>query len=184
MAEDRDPLTGALVPLPRREPALPFDEAMIERAFEIYTTVAGRNCAHVQRLLAAEIGDEGPAPTRQTVHNWSIQHAWRERADVQLRETAGRTAHELALLWRSIVLGGAEAILAAQTGAFDDDPAAGAVRLKAAEIGLRPIISGAISLSAIQPPPDPREEDEQSLTREEREARVMAAIARGGRHRW
>src|SRR5688500_11849390 len=39
--------SASLSALPRREPALPFDERWIERGFELFATVAGGNCAHV-----------------------------------------------------------------------------------------------------------------------------------------
>ena len=167
-------VTGEIVALPRREPALPFDEPLIERGYELFATVAGGNCAHVQRLLAAELDDGEPVPTRQTVYNWSIQYGWRERRDLSLRETRGRTHYELALLWRAIVLGSGEQILAAQTGAFDDNPAAGLVRLKASEIGMRQLERGVIRLDA-EPPEQVT--DESHLTRQEREALANARMA-------
>jgi hypothetical protein len=167
--------SASLSALPRREPALQFDELWIERGFELFATVAGGNCAHVQRLLAAEIGDEGAVPTRQTVYNWSVQFGWRERRDLVIVETKGRTKYELALLWRAIVLGGGEQILAAQTGAFDDNPAAGLVRLKATEIGMRQLERGVISLEA--EPPEEKVDDEEDLSRAEKEARAGERMA-------
>jgi hypothetical protein len=175
IAGDRQTVQGEVVALPRREPALPFDEFWIERGFELFATVAGGNCAHVQRLLAAEIGDEGPVPTRQTVYNWCVQFGWRERRDLVIEETKGRTRYELALLWRAIVLGSGEQILAAQTGAFDENPAAGLVRLKASEIGMRQLERGVIQLDA--EPPEENGDDDAGLTRAEREARAGERMA-------
>jgi hypothetical protein len=78
-------------------------------------------------------------------------------------------------LWRAIVLGGGEQILAAQTGAFDENPAAGLVRLKATEIGLRQLERGVISLEAEAP--EENVDDDAGLTRAEREARAGERMA-------
>ena len=95
MREDSQPakpMTGTVVPLPSLVPAPP---EIVARAYELWSTVAGRNAAATRRLLEAEAEAGDAVPTDRAVRKWATAHGWHERADLQLRETAGRTVFEL-----------------------------------------------------------------------------------------
>src|ERR671917_369034 len=103
MSEDTTPakpVTGTIVPLPSLVPAPP---EIVERAYELWSTVGGRNASATRRLLEAEAEDGDAVPTDRAIRKWAKEHGWHERADLQLRETAGNTDYELGVKWRALL---------------------------------------------------------------------------------
>jgi hypothetical protein len=58
----------ALVPVSHHVPARfeSYPPEIMERAFELWSTIAGRSGARVLRLLSSEFGDEAALPTAET----------------------------------------------------------------------------------------------------------------------
>lgn len=89
-----DHLDFTPVPLPRREPAVPFGDDVRERGFEIYSSVGARNDSATEHLLAAE--REGlPSPSAETVRLWEWNFGWDEQANFELQRTRGRSGYDL-----------------------------------------------------------------------------------------
>jgi hypothetical protein len=158
---------------------VPFSDDVRARCFVHFATDAARNCAHVERLMAAELeGTDEPIPTRQTVAAWARDDGWHRQADDLMRSTRDWTREQLqAYVFANALLGQRrrhEVLLGMVT-----DPAQAAMYLKAGELADR-FVERVLPLTAIRPPEDRQDEDD-DLPREEREARAMAAIARGRR---
>lgn len=67
----------------------------MERAFELWSTIAGRSGARVVRLLSSEFGEETALPTPSTVNRWALDGAWAARADADLERSHHRTHFQL-----------------------------------------------------------------------------------------
>jgi hypothetical protein len=101
--------------------------------------VAGRNAEATRRRYQDEAEPDAPIPSARTIRT-----------------------HFAA------IQAGLEILLLAGAGAFDDNPAAGMVRLKAVDIALRAVERGVFPL--IPSPPQEARRDWSTLTLEEREA--------------
>ena len=169
-SQPAEPMTGTVVPLPSLVPAPP---EIVERAYELWSTVAGRNAAATRRLLDSEAEAGDAVPTDRAIRKWATEHGWHERADLQLRETAGRTVFELGVKWRALLLGAADVLLAAQTGGYAGREMEGALAVKASEIALRQIERGILPLE-VELPPKPV--DTSQMTRAEKEAYAQSQL--------
>ena len=162
----------ALVPVAPSKPALfeSYPPEIMERAFEVWSTIAGRHGARTLRLLTAEYGQETALPTASTVNRWALDGTWAARADADLVRSNGRTVFELQTGWLAGLRLAQQVLLDGMSGAFDNLPMSGAARLKAAEITLR-VIERA-GLLAVLPKAEPQEKtiDWESMTLEEQEA--------------
>jgi hypothetical protein len=152
-----------------------YPPEVMRRAYEVWSTIAGRSGARVVRVLAREYGEEVALPTPSTVNRWASEEAWASRATADLHQSQGKSLYELQVAWLAAVQGAVDVILDAETGAYDGDPAAGAIRLKAAELAMRPVERGVISLVPSAPPPSELE-DVSALSVEEREARIRNRV--------
>src|SRR5262245_16252063 len=88
---------------------------VMERAYELWSTIGGRNAAATRRLMEQEAEDGDAVPTDRAIRKWAQQQAWDVRADGMIRETRELTAYQLGVKYRAIMLGGADVILKAQT---------------------------------------------------------------------
>ncbi len=180
MAEDREPPTGTLVPLPSRPLAVgdPYPDFVVERAYELWSVC--RNAEATAHMLAEELSPGVPSPSARRIREWVHFHAWTARADNDWRTHQGRSLFELQAQAVGAVRLGLQNLLLAAAGAFKDDPQDGMLRLKSAELAIKLVERGVIPLS-VQPPAEAA--DTGTLSREEKEARAMAGIARGNRKR-
>ncbi len=162
----------ALVPTRAAAPARfePYPPEIAERAFALWSTIAGRSGARVLRLLSGEYGEGIALPTASTINRWAIDGAWTAKADAALERSHGRTLYELQVGWLAGSRLAQQTLLNAMVGEFDDLPMSGAARIKAAEIVLRTIERG--GLLAVLPQPEAQQSsiDWNSLSLEEREA--------------
>jgi hypothetical protein len=168
-----------IVPLVRGDPYVPFSDDVRARCFVHFATDAARNCAHVERLMAAELeGTDEPIPTRQTIAAWAREDGWHRQADDLMRSTRDWTREQIQVyVFANALLGQRrrhEVLLGIVT-----DPAQAAMYLKAGELSDR-FIERVLPLTAIRPP-EHEAADTSELPREEREARARAAVARGTR---
>ena len=172
---ESDPSAKVIVALPSLVPS-PIE--LINRAYELWSTVGGRNAAATRRLLEQEADDGDALPNERSIRRWAKQHAWDVRADVMIRDTKDLTAYQLGVKWRAIMLGGADVLLAAQTGGYAGREMEGALAVKATEIGIRVIERGVLPL-VVPPPAEP--EVEEDVPRDELEARAKAAMVKRGK---
>jgi hypothetical protein len=153
--------------------AVPAD--VMERAYELWSTVGGRNAAATRRLLEQEAEDGDMVPTDRAIRKWAQQHGWAVRADRDVGQTKDQTLYELGVKWRALVLGSADVFLRAQTGGYAGREMEGALAVKASEIAMRQVEKGVIPL-LVKPPEIEIETDD--LSREEREALARQALVR------
>ena len=146
---------------------VPAQHEIKERAFELWSTVGGRNAAATRRLLEAEAEDGDPVPTDRAIRKWAQESAWAVRANHELPETKDQTLFELATKWRALVLGAADVLLAAQTGAYAGREMEGALAVRASEVALRQIERNVVP-GVVTRPVEAKSVDD--LPREEAEA--------------
>jgi hypothetical protein len=163
---------ATIVSLPSLVPAPP---EILERAYELWSTVGGRNAAATRRLMEAEAEDGDPVPTDRAIRKWARESAWAVRADRELPETKDATLYELGVKWRALILGSADVLLAAQTGGYAGREMEGALAVKASEIAMRQVERGVVPL-VVEPPVKPV--DTSALPREEKEAHARSLLVR------
>ena len=147
-----------------------YPPEIMERAFELWSTIAGRSGARTVRLLRDEYGEGIALPTPSTVNRWALDGAWGSRADADLQQSHGRAVYELQVGWLAGLRLAQGVLLDAMTGGLDDLPMSGAGRLKAAEITLRVLERcGMLALLPQAPAKEPTI-DWDSLSLEEKEA--------------
>jgi hypothetical protein len=168
----------AVVPLPQNKPARfeSYPAEIMERSFELWSTIAGRSGARVVRLLSHEYGEGTALPTPSTISRWALDEAWAARADTDLAQSQGRTLYELQVGWLAGLRLAQKTLLDGMTGEFDGLPFGGAARLKAAEIVLRTIERGGLLALLPQPEPQERKLDWESMSLEEQEAFLSAEV--------
>ena len=162
----------SVLPLPQHPPARfeSYPVEIMERAFELWSTIAGRSGARVARLLSSEFGEETALPTPSTINRWALDDAWTAKADAHLERSQGRTLFDLQVGWLAGLRLAQKTLLDGMVGEFDDLPMGGANRLKAAETVLR-VIERA-GLLAVLPQAEAQEKTNgwESMTLEEQEA--------------
>jgi hypothetical protein len=162
-----------------------WDDAIHERAFALWSTVAGRNAALTASLLMREAEDGTPTPAASTVRRWAADpdEDWHARADADLMHTNGRSVGQLRAGWLGALTLAQQTLLAGLVGDLDDLPHAGAARLKSAELVLKTLErAGAMIV--------PQEQDaisvgvEQKLSLAERARRARERIVEGNSAGW
>src|SRR5215211_6330792 len=76
-----------------------YPAEIMERAFELWSTIAGRSGARVLRLLNHEYGEGTALPTPSTINRWALDDAWAAKADADLERSQGRTLFDLQVGW-------------------------------------------------------------------------------------
>jgi hypothetical protein len=172
MPPDRPTPEFALVPLPQHPPARfeSYPPELMERAFELWESIAGRSGARVVRLLRGEFGEETALPTASTVNRRALTEAWAARADADLERSHGRTLYELQVGWLAGLRLAQQVLLDAMVGEFDHLPMGGAARIKSAEITLRVIERAGLLAILPQAPAQEATVDFDALSLEEQEA--------------
>jgi hypothetical protein len=168
---------GEVVPFVRGDArAVRHDELIKIRCFELWGSLAARNCAHVARLLAAELdGLDVKIPDRRTIQEWAQREEWGKQADEEWRSTEDWTVEQM----RAHVL--ANALLAEknrhdiQMGLYEGREMHAAVLLKAGELSDRKQ-ERVLPLSAIRPREKPKEIED--MPRDEAEAHARALNVR------
>lgn len=153
----------------------PWGADVVERCYELWSTVGGRNAEATVLKLQEECADDEPisVPTSRTVRRWAAFHAWQVRADADFQQHHGRELHELQVMTLAAVKVGIQNLLLAGLGGFDNNPGAGVIRLKASELATRIVERGVLPLMPAIPKNDTGP-DYTSMTQEE-----LAAWARG-----
>lgn len=165
---------GEIVPIVRGDAGVAHPMEVRMRCFELYSTVAARNCAHVARLIAQELASTGePVPTDRTIRSWATDEAWAKQADDLWRNTTGWAGEQL----RAYVF--ANALLSEknrhdiQLGLYAEDPQQAAVLLKAGELADRKQ-EKIFPLDALRPPDTATNDAE--LSNSERQQRAFEKL--------
>jgi hypothetical protein len=177
MASDDNALPAKLLPI-RAEVVtgvIEYGDDVKDRCYALWAWRTARNCRAVERLYAAEAGEDAPVPSYNTIRGWSIRERWDERRRGEFALHHGETLYDMQLDTLAIMRRHIDTMAEAQSGAYDDNPAAGIVRLKAGELTGKIIERGVLPL---MPKPIEQPKDTASMSREEQEAHATAAIAR------
>jgi hypothetical protein len=149
---------------------------LVERAFHLWSTVAGRNATLTASMLAREV-DEGEAtPAASSIRRWAVEQHWHARADADLVQTSARTLAELRAGWLGALSLAQQTLMAGLVGDLDDLPHAGAARLKSAELVLKTLQHAGATIVPSESPAT-RQDDDQTLTLEQRARRMRAMMA-------
>jgi hypothetical protein len=172
---------GEVVPFVRGDAQVRFPDETKRRCFELYSTLAARNCSHVERMYAAEVaGSDEPIPTRRTIAQWARDESWAQQADELWRSTRGWTGEQM----RHYLL--ANALLAEknrhdiQMGLYAGREAEAIVLLKAGELADRKQ-ERIMPLSELQPPP--RQVDTSAMSQAQKEAYLQSQLVQRTRKR-
>lgn len=158
-----------VVPFVRAEVvAREYDEDVKERCRLIWSTVAGRNAERTLRWYIKNTEEGTPAPTARTIRHWAQTEDWERRWLQDFQQFEGALAFKLAMDWYAAQLAGVQGVLDVQAGLFDDNPMAGALRLKAAELPARMAERKVVPLIPAAPAQESTDWDNLSL--DEREA--------------
>jgi hypothetical protein len=171
----------ALVPLPSDRPARfeSWPEDVQARCRELWSTVGNRNASRVKWLYSREVPENVAIPSASTIRRWAHDEAWASWANGELERTRGKTFYQLQTTWLHSLQLSQEVQIDAMLGRFDDNPAAGAVRIKAAESVQRVIAqAGLLAPLPVKPPVELADAERQGMSREEQEARALAALVR------
>jgi hypothetical protein len=155
---------------------------VVDRAFALWSTVAGRNAALTASLLARE-ADEGEAtPAGSTVRRGAVEASWAARADADLLQTSARTVAELRAGWLGALSLAQQTLVAGLVGELDDLPHAGAAQLKSAELVLKTLQHAGTTIVPTVTEAAPLVDDP-TLSLDQRarrsRARILEANARG-----
>ena len=177
MSNDSDGDTGTVVPFVRGDAQVRHDDETKVRCFVLYGTMAGRNCAAVERLIAEEYDGTGlPVPTRAAIARWAADERWAEQADDMWRSTKARTLFELQVMAASNAMLAQKRKQDVLLGRYDGREMTGALHLKAAELSDR-FIERVLPLASIHAPEPER--DTSGMSRDEKEALARKAMKPG-----
>lgn len=171
MSADPDSDFLPAVPILRGLPTVPHATETRVRCFELYATVAARNCAHVERLFQREVaGTDIPVPTRAAISEWAREEGWSRQADEMWRKTKNWGVEQL----RAYVF--ANAVLAeknrhdVQLGLYAEDTNQALVLLKAGELADRKL-ERVMPLDQLKPGQE--DDHEEDLSNAEKHQRAM-----------
>ncbi len=153
-----------------------YPDDVVERCYALWATKAGMNASATVRYYQGEVEDGVPVPTPQAVRKWAREQGWRQRRIDDYTQNHGERLYDLQSKYLAVMDGHADVMLEAQAGAYDDNPAAGIVRLKPGELVTKVIERGILPL---MPAVTAAEVDTDDMSRDEREAIAKQAIARG-----
>lgn len=151
-----------------------YEPDVQDRLYELWATRAAMNCAAAVRWYEREVEDGTPVPTTRTVERWARDGHWRERFDADLERNHGDLLYEMQLRDVLNYKQAGEEMAKVLAGVYDDNPMAGALRIKVREQNSREIER---KVRAVMPQVDKSvARDFQALTLEEQEAAMRAAI--------
>lgn len=164
------PIRGEVVPA-----RVTYEVDVRERCYELWSTRCARNYRAVERVYASQLDPNTPTPTYETIRRWANQEGWEQRRRDDYERGHGETLYDLQLDTLAIMRRHVDVMADAQSGAYDDNPAAGLVRLKPGEMAGKIIERGVLPLM-----PKPRElpADTSDMPRDEREQKARQGIVR------
>jgi hypothetical protein len=168
-----------VVPFVRGTPGVECPPEVKARAFVLWGTFAGGDAAATERLLQAEAENGEVVPTARTIRRWAHDDNWAAQAAAAWQNVATRdkALYDLQMAMINNAALGEVQKRDVQTGAYDDQPMVGALRLKAAELSGRTVERVIAALRMPVPPDVAGEDDDEGLTRAEREARAGERMA-------
>ena len=171
-------MRGEVVPFIRGTPGVACPPEVKARAFVLWGSLAGGDAAATERLLQAEADEGDVVPTARSIRRWAVEDRWAAQAAAAWQDVATREKALYDLQMAMI----ANKMLAevnkrdVGTGAYDDNPMVGALRLKSAELSDRGV-ERVMALLRMPTPPDEATADDENLSRAEREAKIVERMA-------
>ena len=177
---DRPDPSHALAVVPRPPDTRParfeaWPEDVKDRCRELWSSLGNRNASRVEWLYAREVPEDVAIPAAATIRRWAHDDDWEGWANGEVQRTRGKTLHQLQITWLRALQLSQEVQIDAMLGRFADNPADGAVRIKAAEAVQR-VVAQAGLLAPLPAAPEPESVDESTLSLGEREALASARL--------
>lgn len=129
--ESNVPAPIRLLPAPRD--ARQYAPDVIERCYHLWRMSAGSLRAAARRY-ADEVPDGAPVPAHQTLSDWARDYGWDARWTAEYERDQGRDIYAIERRATQLIQEHLSIMAEAQAGAFDNNPAAGIVRLKPGEL--------------------------------------------------
>jgi hypothetical protein len=179
--QDPEHVIRAITPVPPADrPARfqPWPNDVKERCRELWASHGNRNSGRVEWLYGREVPEDTAIPASVTIRGWARDDDWESWANGELIRTRGKTLHQLQTTWlRSLQLS-QEVQIDAMLGRFAENPADGAIRVKAAE-SVQRIVAQAGLLAVLPSEPETSSEAERHLSLPERARRMRERIVAG-----
>ncbi len=115
------------------------DPAVVERCYALWSTGAAMNAEATVRRYQAESDPETPIPTSETIRHWARKHGWPARRDADFRANHGERLYEMQMRQLANFEASGEELAKINAGVYDENPLAGALRLKVREVLSREI---------------------------------------------
>ncbi|MBA2708263.1 MAG: hypothetical protein H0U59_10730 [Gemmatimonadaceae bacterium] len=115
------------------------DADVVERCYVLWSTAAAMNAESTVRRYQNEQSPETPIPTSETIRQWSRKHGWHARRDADFRANHGERLYEMQMRQLANFEASGEELAKINAGLYDDNPLAGALRLKVREVLSREI---------------------------------------------
>lgn len=168
-----------MVAFVRGDTGVRFPPEMRTRAFVLWSTLAGQDAAATERLLRAEASEGDEVPTARSIRNWAKADDWAARAVASWQDVSTRNKAlydlQMAMVANKMLAEANKRDVG--SGAYDDNPVVGALRLRSAELSDRAVERVMAMLRMPAPPDEGTDEDEQTMSRQEREARIVERMA-------
>lgn len=172
----RDDRTDSWEPVPIREDVSPavirYAPDVVERCYQLWAWRCARSPRAVERTYRDEVPEGTPVPTYTTIRDWAIRDHWDTRRRDDFARNCGDNLYDMQVDAATNIRRQLDIVAEIQAGLFDHDPAAALVRLKAGELAVKLVERGIVPL---MPKPIEPEANTDGMTREEREAKAMAA---------
>ena len=145
------------------------------RCYELWSTLGNRNAGRVEWLLGRETPEGVSIPAGVTIRAWAREEDWEGKANGDLTRTRGRTLRQLQITWLRALELSQEVQIDAMLGRFDDNPQAGAVRVKAAE-SVQRVVAQAGLLALVPPDDDEPDQTEGAVSLDARRRRAREKL--------
>ena len=172
MSDDESSIV-TFVPAPR---SLAYADDVQERCYAIWSTSAAMNAEATVARYAAEVGADVPVPHPTTVNRWVRDQDWHSRRNEDFERNHGERLYEMQMRKLMQFEASDDELSKVLAGLFDDNPMAGALRIKVRELIGREVERLQAFAQIVPQVPAKVAKDFSALSLDEREAAMKAAV--------
>lgn len=129
----RDTVSLAPVRVVPGEAVSPYEADVVERVYALWAGKGALTAAAAVRYYEQEVAPGTPVPTPQSVNAWVRKYGWMERFRAELERDNGQTLYEMQARDVLNYKQAGEEMAKVVAGVYDENPMAGALRIKARE---------------------------------------------------
>lgn len=166
------PIRGEVVP---QSPGDSWPEDIREELYQCFKVT--RSAPRARRWYMRSVGEDAPVPAERTIYDWMRFYDWPARAEAEYRLEHGTVLYETERQSLANYIVALHIEADALTGAFDENPMAGAIRLKASEHAQKRH-ERRIQTQAPKPPEE-LSADTAGMSRDERESKARRSLKPG-----